>query len=446
MTARAVFVILGSCFLLAYTTGLILLAKADGRILRGDSVYYYVYLRSVLHDHDLRFANDFGGIIGPVESPRKEGPPFARPGYTPNPMSLGPALIWAPMHLLAAAFVFLAGSIGFHYPLDGFGGLFQAAAGWTGVLAATLGAYFTYLLCALRYDREVALAATITVWLSSSAIYYTVISPTYSHACSMFVVSGFFFLWAAGLGNMSWTRFASLGALGGVCALVRFQDAVLLVAPLLEAASHFGKERSAKAFRVATSRAAICITAAAVVFSPQCLAWAVIYGRPFLVPQGTDFMRWSAPYVWPVLFSDWRGLFTVTPVIAVSMCGMAWLWRDWPQLAPGVTAAFVLSVYANSSIVQWWAGESFGARRFVSCFPLFTLGVAAIFTRLRPRAIVAIASLLVVSNGLLLLQYEVFMHGLRTVAPYPRGFYGLVVARFVVPFKLLALAVRTIWR
>jgi hypothetical protein len=360
-------------------------------------------------------------------------------------MSLGPALIWAPMHLLVAASAYFAGSVGFHYSLDGYGGLFQAAAGWTGVLAATLGAYFTYLLCAHRYERGVALAATITVWLSSSAIYYTVVSPTYSHSCSMFVVSGFFLLWAKGLGDMSWRRFARLGALGGLCALVRFQDAVLLVAPLLEAVSYFGKERGARALRLATSRAAVCIAAAVVLFSPQCLAWAVIYGRPFLVPQGTDFMRWSAPYVWPVLLSDWRGLFTVTPIIALSMCGIVWLWKDWPQLAPGVTAALVLSVYANSSIVQWWAGESFGARRFVSCFPLFTLGLAAIFARLKSREIIGVAALFVVLNGLLLLQYQVFMHGLRTVAPYPRGFYGLVVARFVVPFKLVALAARTMW-
>jgi hypothetical protein len=37
----------------------------------------------------------------------------------------------------------------------------------------------------------------------------------------------------------------------------------------------------------------------------------------------------------------------------------------------------------------------------------------------------------------LLLQYQTFMHGLRTVAPYPKGGYDLWLARFVVPFDLL---------
>jgi hypothetical protein len=440
-----VFVILGLCFLFAYTIGLLLLPKADGRILRGDSVYYYVYLRSALHDYDLRLANDFEGISGPVESPRAGVPPVARPGYIPNPMSIGPALIWAPTHLLVTACVYVGKTVGLDYPLDGFGGLFQAAVGWTGILVATLGAYFSYLLCARRYSPGVALAATITVWFSSSAIYYTVVSPTYSHSCSMLVVSGFVLFWAAGIGEMSLRRFGILGALGGLCALVRFQDAVLLVVPLLEAASYLGKQLSARALGIAIGRAAICVASAAVAFSPQLVVWTVIYGHVFLVPQGSDFMEWSAPYVWPVLFSDWRGLLTVTPIIAVSIWGVVWVWRDWPEIAPGVTAALLVSLYTNSSVLQWWAGESFGARRFVSCFPFFVLGLAAVFARMRPRAIVAFASVFIVLNGLLLLQYQVFMHGLHTVAPYPRGFYGLVLARFVVPFKLLAVAMRTLW-
>jgi hypothetical protein len=40
------------------------------------------------------------------------------------------------------------------------------------------------------------------------------------------------------------------------------------------------------------------------------------------------------------------------------------------------------------------------------------------------------------ANGLLLLQYETFMKGLRDIAPYPGGLYGLWIARFIVPVDL----------
>jgi hypothetical protein len=440
-----VFVVLGLAFFFAYTSAQIILPKPDGRILTGDSVYYYVYLRSMLHDFDLRFANDFEGIWGYFNPPRAGSFPVTRTGYVSNPMSIGPALMWAPAHVVLMFCLYLAQLFGLHYPVDGFGRLFQAAVGWSGILAATLGAYFSYRLCARRYSPRVTLAATITVWLSSSAVYYTAISPTYSHACSMLAVSGFFAFWAARIGDMSVRRFVVVGALGGVCALVRFQDAVLLSAPLLELALHANEERSARGLWTAMGRAAICVSSAFLAFSPQLVAWVLIYGRPFLVPQGSSFMRWNAPYLWAILFSDWRGLFTVTPILALSTFGLVYLRRDSPTLAPGVAVALVLSVYVNASIAQWWAGESFGARRFVSCFPLFVLGTAAVFSRMKPRMVVAVASVFIVLNGLLLLQYQLFMHGLRTVAPYPRGFYGLAVARFVVPFKLLGLVARVLW-
>ena len=46
-------------------------------------------------------------------------------------------------------------------------------------------------------------------------------------------------------------------------------------------------------------------------------------------------------------------------------------------------------------------------------------------------------AVLVVTNGLLLLQYQLFMKGLAEIAPYPREFFDMWVARFVVPARLL---------
>ncbi|MBE3072117.1 MAG: hypothetical protein IMZ67_04005 [Acidobacteria bacterium] len=67
------------------------------------------------------------------------------------------------------------------------------------------------------------------------------------------------------------------------------------------------------------------------------------------------------------------------------------------------------------------------------------LGFAALVDRARahPLAMAALGVTLVVLNGLLLFQYQLFMHGMRVVAPYPRGAYNLLLARFVTPFKLI---------
>ena len=112
-------------------------------------------------------------------------------GHIRNLMPVGPAILWSPLFLLVTAGVWIVDRFGAAYPLDGYGRLFQASAGFSGVLAAGLGAWFAYLAAASLFSRRAAIWATLAIWLASSALYYSVISPTYSHAASMLTVSAF---------------------------------------------------------------------------------------------------------------------------------------------------------------------------------------------------------------------------------------------------------------
>ncbi len=76
----------------------------------------------------------------------------------------------------------------------------------------------------------------------------------------------------------------------------------------------------------------------------------------------------------------------------------------WP-----LAAAFLLQLYLNSVVDDWWAGTGFGARRFDNCLPLFGLGLAAVYDALRAlrRGWCAwvLAAGLVGWNALFLCQY-----------------------------------------
>jgi hypothetical protein len=124
--------------------------------------------------------------------------------------------------------------------------------------------------------------------------------------------------------------------------------------------------------------------------------------------------------------------------VVIASAGLMLLWRRAPALAAGAALFLGLSWYVNAAVVDWWAGEAFGARRFLSCFPVMALGLAAIADRFQTslRRLVTMAAVVVVHTFLLLVQYQAFMHGVRDVAPYPRGTYNLYVARFVVPIDL----------
>ncbi|MBE3135698.1 MAG: hypothetical protein IMZ55_19690 [Acidobacteria bacterium] len=435
----------GLLIALAYGSALVLLPKRDGRIVVGDAGHYYVYLRSAVFDRDLHFRNDYirlYGLKGGEEDTEWVYRPTAT-GHVRNMMAIGVPILWAPLFLCVTLGVAAARLFGSAYPLDGFGAIFQASAGFSGILAATIGAWLTWRLVARLYGARIAIWSTLAVWLGSSAIYYSMISPTYSHAASMLVLSAFFFRWATSFSRQTCWRFAQLGSLIGLATLVRWQDAVFLIVPFVDVIWHARVVEPGRPARVNWQRIVLNLAACGVawlaVFSPQIGVWMVLYGQPLAMPQGSEWMQWGNPRIAAVLFSDWHGLFTWTPIIAVAAIGLVPLWQRDRLIATGMIAALLVSVYANAAVIEWWAGEAYGSRRFVSCFPIFVMGFAALVDRARthPLAMAALGVTLVVLNGLLLFQYQLFMHGMRTVAPYPRGAYNLLLARFVTPFKLI---------
>jgi hypothetical protein len=391
----------------------------------------------MVFDRDLKFTNEYLHLYGPGAGQDEETAWIVRTnetGHIRNLMPVGPALLWAPLFIAVAAGVWVVNLFGAAYPLDGYARAFQASAAFSGLLAASCGAWLAYLTAASIVSRRAAIWATLAVWLGSSALYYSAISPTYSHAASMLAVSAFWLAFVRTRDRQDPARYALLGALAGIAALMRWQDAILVGVPVWDA---FAGRRGTRAAD-AVIFAGAAVAGAAVAFAPQSFVWQRLYGHPLTIPQGSAFMKWGSPALWQVLVSDNHGLFSWTPVLLLSVAGLVLLVRRDARIGIPAAAFLLASWYVNASVVDWWGGEAFGGRRFVGCFPLFVLGAAMVFERWRdrPRTIAAIAIVFVALNGLLLVQYQTFMHGLRTVAPYPKGWYGLYLARFVVPIDL----------
>lgn len=437
---RAIIIAIGVCFAAAYGAGVVAFAKPDKRIVIGDALGHYVQLRSAVFDRDLRFRNDYAAMYGLEEGSEIERalaePRLTETGHTRNLMPVGPALLWAPAFLLVAAGVWLANLLGAGYPLDGYAPAFQVTAGLTGVAAAAAGNWLAYRTAAQLFGPRAAIWATLTLWLASSAVYYSVISPTYSHAASMLATGAFWLVWMRTLDRQTTGRYLVLGLLAGIAALMRWQDAILLLVPAFDAMW----QRRASGLATAALRVAASAAGAAVMFLPQILVWSVLYGKPFTVPQGAGFMRWGDPALWAILFSDNHGLLTWTPVVALALAGFVALIRRDRVIGFAAAAVFAVSWYVNAAVADWWAGEAFGARRFLSCYPILVMALAALLAKLgeRRELMASIAFGFTAYTFLLLLQYQAFMHGLRQVVPYPRGFVDLWLWRFRVPFDLAA--------
>jgi hypothetical protein len=435
---------IGLACAVAYGLSLLILPKAGGRVVVGDAVHYFVYLRSLVFDRDLHFQNEYFRLYGldPAATPPPDTEWVYIPlpsGYTRNVMPIGTAIAWAPLYLCVTVAAYALHLVGLAPAPDGYARAFQASAGFSGIVAATGGAWLSFLLARSLFGVTAALWATVAVWLGSSAIYYSLVSPTYSHACSMLATSAALYVWWISRDQRTAARYALVGVLVGCAALVRPQDVVFLAAPLLDTLAELRQPSTTK-WRDALVHAASSVAAAVAVFVPQMIVWAVLYGNPLLVPQGSGFMRWADPQLVAVLFSSFRGLFTWTPVLVVAVLGLGRLGSERGHLTVVFVVIFVLSWYVNASVADWWAGEAFGARRFLSCFPIFVVGCAAMMERWRdrPSAIAVGVIGVVLLNGLLLFQYQLFLKGWRDVAPYPDTAWSLWIERFIVPIRVVS--------
>ena len=417
------------------------------RHVRGDAVHYYVYVRSVVFDRDLDFENDYKGLYS-LDFTKASPPPgfewtFARTatGKVRNYMAVGTPLAWTPVYLGATLGVYLSSLAGGTYPLDGNGYLFQMVPDITGLIAIGLALWWTFLLCRSLVAPAPSMMAVVAMLAGSSLLYYGLVAPSYSHAISAMAVSGYLLYWWRSRNDDSLGRYARAGALAGLVALVRWQDGLIIGTLALDLYWQARRLHLApsRAVRFVVPRIVLVGGAALVAVLPQMAVWQVLYGQPLTVPQGEGFMRWTAPQVVAVLMSPLRGLFSWTPLTAFALIGLAPLWARHKRLVLATAGFFLATTYVNAAVADWWAGEAFGARRFLSCFPVFTVGLAALLAfegRLRTAATTVTAAL-VACNLLLLLHYELYMLGYTTLAAYPDSWYVLWVERFLVPFRLI---------
>jgi hypothetical protein len=357
-----------------------------------DEIEYFSYLRSAVFDRDLEFGNEYryffardpAGLAGFGSTFLDRVEPAT--GRHINFAPLGSALLWSPFYLLAHVGVLAARAAGSAVAADGFSAPYVAAACYASWLYGGLGLLITY--DALRRfggvaEADAGWAAAALLW-ASPLLYYMTIAPAFSHATSVLAVAALVWvtLWARGRGGqLPWI---GVGALGGVCALVREQDVLFLAVPLMLLAVDALRERR---LGPAMLRGALVIATAVLVFVPQLLAYHAIngaYGPSRLV---TRKMTYWSPHFVEVLLDPGHGLFVWAPLLLAATAALvlaATRGRDVVALA--LLVALVLQAWINGSVESWSQAGAFGSRRFVGATLVFAWGLALVVGALRRRA------------------------------------------------------------
>ena len=340
----------------------------------GDGYEYYALLRSPALDHDLDFTNDFAGLgARPVLSAR---------GLVTSRVAMGVSIFWAPhfalAHLLARLGLATA---------DGFGPLYEAAVTVASYLYGFAALVAIEGMLRRQTSRAVALLVVFALWLATPLHFYMTANPSMSHAVSVFAATCMVWLWRRARGGDEARRWALVGLLGGLAALVRPQDVVLLAIPLADLALRRG--------RAILRPLGALVLPPAVLGAAQLGLWLAMYGPDFAaVVREQNLVAATAPHVLDFLFAARHGMLTWTPVWALAILGW-FAWRGRERRIPLLFAAvFALSVLVNSTTSDWWGSDSFGQRRMLALTPLFAFGLAELVEWCRRRPLVPLAAVL----------------------------------------------------
>jgi hypothetical protein len=348
---------------------------------RADSGGYYEYLRSMAFDGDLDFTNEriTWGLPLPIKTPT---------GLRDNHYAVGSALFWSPFYAVGHLYVWLSSLVYTHgYAASGFTDPYYRSAAMGTITIGLLGAALLAGTLARRFSSSVAILAVFAAILVSPMLYYLFVVPTMAHGLVFGFACLVVFAFVRVATEPSHLNWAFLGAMIGAVTLTRWQSAVyMLPVGLLVARDMYRR-------RLRWSYLAAFVMAGLVVFSPQLLAWRILYGTWITVPQGSIFFVSGPIYALDVLIHADHGFFNWTPGMLVATLGLLASFRRWRLLSVSGLLVFVATVCVNGSITDWAGADAYGSRRFDVAIPFMALGLAMVGEFLIRRPLVAPALL-----------------------------------------------------
>jgi hypothetical protein len=387
--------------------------RPEGMVLEGiDTAGHWAWLRSPLIDGDLRFGNDYQGIIDPHLWPM-HSEPLPETGMHPNPFPIGCAVALFPgvglTHL-----ALLHTPMGERWPADGFSKPYAVAAHWSLWLWAVVGLLLLHAWLRRHWPRDVALAAALLTWFATGAVHYTFPIILNNHSLSLAGMPLFLLLWDRWETRPTVGRALAAGVACGLLFLIRWQLALWPVVFWIATALRTDRRRLVPTLLL------LPLPALLIAFV-QLAGWRVIYGQWLLLPQGGDYVQWLRPMILPLLFSTHRGWITWTPLVVLGLIGLGFGWTANRPLVTRLAIGLACQLYISSVATDWHGAWGYSARRLTHATPLIAWGLAAALAwiagaeRRRLRWATAALSLLVIWNALFLYQH------LHHLIPYHRA-------------------------
>ena len=394
------------------------------RVAASDEIEYFSYLHSIVFDHDLNFRDEYEhfcdlNLRDCIDSRFKETFLDDRTptGLPTNFGPMGSALLWSPFYLIAHPVALVVHRVYPDISADGYSAPYIYAISFASLLYGWIGLALAYFIARDYVNGRIALGATLAILFATNAVYYMYVAPAMSHAPSLFASALFVFVWyrtRESRARGSWAEWALLGACGALMTMVREQEGLFILIPVVESlvltarslapqpasgangtairtgrlplGSDVPAAKNAKDIQGSSlhllrlkeriTGLATMSVAWFVVFIPQLIAYRVLNGYFLPAKDVTQKFTWDGAHIGDVLFSNLHGLFSWTPLTIFGVIGLLFLWRRDKVMAAALIFTFATEVYLLGSFSTWFGGAAFGMRRFVNCTALFVVGLA----------------------------------------------------------------------
>ena len=346
---------------------------------------YYVQVRSLVMDWDLDFSNENAACAGRGTAGR---------------YAFGAAILWAPFFLLTHAWLGLLNLSGMDLVRDGYSNPYQMAVGLGTLVYGCAALLLIRNVLRDYFSDALAVVTTIALCAGSFVIWYLTVENSMVHGVSMFSTTLFLFLWHRSRNDRSLWQWGMLGAAAGLMAMARWQNALFVVFPVVDALRDYvtAWPSGTMALRRVVRNHGGFILAGVAAFSPQMWFWHRVRGNWLNAPVTEHGVSWLQTEVGNVLYSPHHGLFSTSPLMYVAaLGGLLFLFSGRDRVFGGLLIlTFLAQLYVNSTVENWWGGAGFGARRFSNCALFFAVGLAAALSWAVRRPRLMLAGVLVV--------------------------------------------------
>ncbi|MCX6284663.1 MAG: hypothetical protein NTW31_10565 [Bacteroidetes bacterium] len=346
------------------------------RIITSDWAGYYAYLPSFLIYGDPRWEK-FTAAESKAYGYNDYNPQYLTQtrGQPVNKYFAGEALLLRPFFLIALLFSSITGT-----EVNGLSFFFQLFTGMGSLFYILAGLYYLRKILGFFKFREITVSfVIIALAFGTNLFYYFMEKPAMSHFFSFFAIILFTWIFIRANDKLSASTSCLLGFLIGIIFLLRPVNII----PLLACPLFLKHQPGSVSQKFSAFLNPLLILSLVLTVSTQMLLWYLQSNQWVIRPYPDEGFNFFHPRIADFLFSYRRGWFIYTPMMLLSMAGIAILPGKKFSNTAGFLLFFGILIYICSSWWCWYYGDGFGQRPLIDFYGIFAIPLASV---LQPRS------------------------------------------------------------